>query len=407
MILIKDATIITQNQQRRIIKGGAVLVEGQYITAIGPSQKIEKKYRRAAKKTIDGRGQVVMPGLINCHTHAAMALLRGWADDLPLKQWLEEKIWPCEAKLKPADIARGTAIACAEMTASGTTTFNNMYWQPAMEIKAAQQAGLRDFVGLVALEKGMNFGPGYIEKTYYKLKSQIDDKIRLTIAPHALYTVSEKTLQWCGGFAEKNNLLLHIHLSETEQEVKNCLKQHRCRPVEYLAKIGFLNPRVIAAHGCWLSDKEIKILARQRVSVIHCPTSNLKLASGVMPLSKLLAAGVNVSLGTDGPASNNSLDMFSEMKIAALIHKWHEKNPAAAPAQIILDMATINGAKTLKMEKEIGSLEIGKKADIIMLKFNQPHLTPCFNPVSHLVYAARGADVALTMVDGKIIVKEN
>jgi 5-methylthioadenosine/S-adenosylhomocysteine deaminase len=340
--------------------------------------------------------------------------MRGYADDMPLKQWLGEKIWPVEAKLRPIDIKYGTKIACAEIMASGTTTFNNMYWQPAAEIQVACQSGLRDFVGLVALEAGVNFGPDYIEKVFKKLKTQTSKKIKLVVAPHSIYTVKEKTLIWCRQFADKNNLLLHIHLSETEKEVSYCLKKHHCRPVEYLEKIGFLTPPspplnkggskeggIIAAHVCWLSDKEIKILAKRRVSIVHCPTSNLKLASGVMPLTKLLNAGVNVCLGTDGPASNNSLDMFSEMKIAALIHKWHEKNPTAAKAQTILDIATINGARALKMEKEIGSLEIGKYADIIILNFNEPHLTPCFNPISHLVYAANGADVKIVIIGGQ------
>lgn len=427
MFLIKNTTVITQNSQRQIIREGAVLVDREKIAAIGPTKKIERLSCRPGTKIIDGRGKVVLPGLINCHTHAAMVLLRGYADDLPLKQWLEEKIWPAEAKLKPIDIYQGTKLAGAEMVASGTTAFNNMYWQPAEEIKAARQIGLRDFVGLVALDKvNKNFNPTYIEKTYQKLKARVSDKIKLIIAPHSIYAVSEKTLIWCREFAAKNNLLLHIHLSETEREVKDCLKKHRCRPVEYLEKIGFLTPprpplfkggekgdilnkggekggKIIAAHAGWLSDKEIKILAKRRVNVAHCPTSNLKLAAGVMPLSKLLKAGVNVCLGTDGPASNNSLDMFSEMKIAALIHKWAEKNPEAAGAQTVLDLATINGAKALGLEKVVGSLENGKQADLIILDFNQPHLQPCFNQISHLIYAARGSDVKITMVGGKII----
>ena len=219
-------------------------------------------------------------------------------------------------------------------------------------------------------------------------------------------------MRWCRKFADDNNLLLHIHLSETEEEVKNCLRDQGCRPVEYLEKIGFLTPSflkkegVIAAHCCWLSDKEIKILARCKISAAHCPTSNLKLASGVMPLGKLLKAGVNVALGTDGPASNNSLDMFGEMKIAALIHKWNEKDPAVANAQTVLDMATINGAKALKMEQKIGSLDIGKQADIVIVNFSQAHLKPCRNAVSNLVYAARGGDVEMALVGGRVLFKK-
>ncbi|MBU3901110.1 amidohydrolase [Patescibacteria group bacterium] len=407
MLLIKNTTIVTQNAQRQIIKNGAILVVGEKIADMGQSAKLEKKYAKVKKKVIDGRGRVLLPGLINAHTHAAMALLRGFADDLPLKKWLTEKIWPAEAKFQLKDIYRGTKLACQEMLRSGTTCFNNMYWQPAEEIRAVKKAGLRDWVGLTALDRGgMDVGPAQIEDAYKRLKTKISNKIKLVIMPHTIYTVSAKTLRWCKKFADAKNLLLHIHLSETEEEVRNCLKQHNCRPAEYLAKIGFLGDNVVAAHCCWLNDKEIKILARRGVSVAHCPTSNLKLASGIMPLSKLLKAGVNVALGTDGPASNNSLDMLAEMKIAALIHKWHERNPVAANAQTILDLATINGAKALKIDGQVGSIDIGKQADIVVINFDKPHLKPCFSAVSHIVYAANGADVETVIVGGKVLFKK-
>lgn len=411
MLLIKNLqTIVTQNAERQIIQDGAILIEGEKIADIGESAQLEKKYAKAKKKIIDGRGKVAMPGLINAHTHAAMVLLRGLADDMPLKEWLEKKIWPAEVKFKPEDIYRGTKLACQEMLAGGTTAFNNMYWQPAKDIEAADDSGLRDFVGLTALDSGgMNIGPTQIAGEYKRLKEKTSKNIKLVLTPHSIYAVSEKTLRWCKKFADDNNLLLHIHLSETEEEVKTCLKKNRCRPVEYLEKIGFLTlsflkkERVIAAHCCWLSDKEIKILARRKINVAHCPTSNLKLASGVMPLGKLLKAGVNVALGTDGAASNNSLDMFGEMKLAALIHKWNEKNPVAADAQTVLDMATINGARALKMEQKIGSLDIGKQADIVIINFAKSHLTPCHNVVSNIVYAAQGGDVERVFVGGRVL----
>jgi len=405
MILIKNATILTQNKKRQIIKDGAILVDGSKIVDIGSSKKLEKKYAKAKKRIIDGRDKVAMPGLINMHNHAAMALLRGYADDMPLADWLTKKIWPAEAKMKPADIYRGTKLACQEMLASGTTFFNDMYWQPVQKIKAICESGLKSLVGITILDVGpMNFGPEYAEKIYRKLMPKLCPSIDFAIAPHSIYTVSEQALVWSAQFARQNKLLLHIHVSETEDEVKNCLKQHHCRPVEYLEKIGFLNNNVIVAHACWLSDREIKILARRGVSVAHCPASNLKLVSGIMPLGKLLKAGVNVALGTDGPSSNNNLDMFEDMKIAALIHKWNERNPAAADAQTILDMATINGAKALKMQDEIGSLDVGHEADIILLNFDQPHLKPhLINTVSHLVYAARGADVKKVIVGGRVL----
>ncbi len=403
MILIKNASIITQNKKRQILKNGAVLITGDKITDIGPAKKLVKKYTRIKKTIVDGTGQVVLPGLINAHTHAAMTLLRGFADDMPLHNWLTKKIWPAEAKLKPRDIYQGTKLAIKEMLASGTTTFFDMYWQPVAVFKAVSESGIRGFVGPLVIDLGtIKVGATQVSQWYKKLKQKQNSRSRLAVAPHSIYTVSQENLIWCKKFADENKLLLHIHLSETEQEVANCLKQRGCRPVEYLARIGFLGPNVVAVHVCWVMDKEIKILAEHQVSVVNCPTSNLKLVSGILPLSKMLRAGVNVCLGSDGPASNNNLDLFEEMKIAALIHKWNEQNHIAADAQTILDTATINGAKALGLEKELGSIEVGKKADLVMLNFNQPHLQPCFNPVSHLVYSANGGDASLVIVDGKI-----
>jgi len=404
MILIKNTTIVTQNSKRQIIKNGAILIKDTKIIDLGATQKIEKKYAKVKKRIIDGQGQVTIPGLINAHTHSAMTLLRGFADDLPLKQWLTEKIWPAEAKLKPTDIYKGSELACREMLRSGTTTFFDMYWQPEPTIKATAESGLRGFIGPLIIDLGaIKIGPAQIEETYNKLKSKISDKIKITIAPHSIYTVSKETLIWCKKFADEKNLLIHIHLSETEEEVANCQKEHNCRPIEYLEKIGFLGNNVVAAHACWLSDKEIKILANHKVSVVNCPTSNLKLVSGILPLGKLLKAGVNVCFGTDGPSSNNNLDMLEDLKIAALIHKWNEKNPEAASAQTILDLATINGAKALKIDDRVGSIDIGKDGDIVTINFDQPHLKPCFDAVSHLVYSAHGADITRVIVAGRVL----
>ena len=404
MILIKNTTIVTQNSERQIIKNGAILIEDKKIIDLGATGKIEKKYAKAKKRIINGKNQVVIPGLINAHTHAAMTILRGFADDMPLKEWLEQKIWPAEAKLKPADIYRGSKLACQEMLQSGTTAFFDMYWHPESIIKAIGETGIRGFVGPLIINLGaIKISPAQIEKTYNKLRPEISDKIKITIAPHSIYTVPKETLIWCKKFADEKNLLIHIHLSETENEVSECEKKHNLGPVEYLEKIGFLGDNVVAAHGCWLNDKEIKILAKRKVSVAHCPTSNLKLVSGVMPLSKLLKAGVNVALGTDGSSSNNNLDMLEEMKIAALIHKWNEKDPAVADAQTILDLATINGAKALKMDKEIGSIDIDKKVDIVIINFDQPHLQPCHGVISNLVYSAQGGDVSAVIVNGEVL----
>ncbi|KKT26779.1 MAG: 5-methylthioadenosine/S-adenosylhomocysteine deaminase [Parcubacteria group bacterium GW2011_GWA2_43_9b] len=241
MLLIKNLqAVVTQNSDHQIIQDGAILVEKDKIADIGQSTKLEKKYAKLKKKIIDGRGKVAIPGLINMHTHAAMTLLRGFADDMPFKAWLEQKIWPAEAKFSPADIYSGTKLACDEMLASGTATFNNMYWQAGPELRAIKESALRDFMGLPIMDIGpMDFGPNYVVKTYKQFKSKVSDKIKIVLAPHAIYTVSEKTLIWCKKFADDNNLLLHIHLSETEEEVKNCLKKHRCRLPDLQFEIGF------------------------------------------------------------------------------------------------------------------------------------------------------------------------
>jgi 5-methylthioadenosine/S-adenosylhomocysteine deaminase len=404
MILIKNTTIVTQNDRRQIIKKGAIFIEREKIVDLGPTKKLEKKYGKLAKTIIDGKNKVVMPGLINAHTHAAMTLLRGYADDMPLQKWLTEKIWPAEGKMTAKDIFKGTVLACQEMLRGGTTTFFDMYWQGEAAAKAVLKSGLRGFVGPLVIDLGSaRVDETQIEALFAKIKPKHGQILKITVAPHSIYTVGQETLKWCKNFADKHNLLLHIHLSETQQEVKDCLAKHNCRPVEYLEKIGFLGDNVVAAHVCWLTDKEIKILAKHQVSVAHCPASNLKLVSGIMPLSKLQKAGINVCLGTDGPSSNNSLDMFEDMKIAALIHKWNEKNPEAANAQIILDLATINGAKALKIDGQVGSIDIGKEADIVVLNFDKPHLKPCFDVVSHIVYAVLGGDVEKVIVAGKVL----
>lgn len=406
MLLIKNTTIVTQNTERQIIQKGAILIDGEKIAEVGESGRLEKKYAKLKKRVINGQGLVAIPGLINAHTHAAMNLLRGFADDMPLKDWLEQKIWPAEAKMSPRDIYRGTLAAGEEMLRGGTTAFNNMYWQPQEEIRAVARVGLRGWLSITVIDNGvLNIKPPLIEKVYGKIRQRVGRTIKITLAPHAVYTVTEETLKWCRRFADQNNLLLHIHLSETEEEVVNCLKTHGCRPAEYLEKIGFWGSNVVAAHGCWLDDNEIKILARRGVSVAHCPASNLKLVSGVMPLSKLVKAGVNVALGTDGSSSNNNLDMLEEMKIAALIHKWNEKNPAAADAQTILDLATVNGARALKIEADAGSIDSGKQADIVLINFDQAHLQPCHNAVSNIVYSAQGGDVKMVLIGGRVLYK--
>lgn len=390
-ILVKNVIL---NEGKRDI-----FLEGNKIKKIGKNLNLK------AKERIDGRGEkAVLPGLINCHTHAAMTLLRGFGDDLPLKVWLEEKIWPLEAKMTEKDIYWGTKLACLEMIKTGTTCFNDMYWYPEAAALAAEEMGVRAAIGLIMIDFSEKGSRENVEKSYKQLKSKKSELIRLTIAPHAIYTVSKENLIWAKNFAERNNLILHIHISETEKEVKDCQKKWKVRPVEYLEKIGFLGENVILAHGVWLSDKEIKILGKRKCSVAYSPCSNLKLAVGkIFSYRKLKENKINICLGTDGAASNNNLDMFEEMKIGSLIQKHQEKDPTAAAAQEIMDSATINGAKALKINS--GRIKEGKLADLILIDLNNTFFSPGHNLLSDIVYSGSGLAVSDSICNGKVLMR--
>jgi len=409
MILIKNITLITQNPQRQIIKRGGLVIEKDKIKDIGPSGRLEKKYSRLAKKIIDGRGKVALPGLINTHGHLAMTLLRGYADDINLEDWWFKRVYPVESRFTAKHVYWGSLLAMLEMIKSGTTCFADFYYYQDQVAKAAQEIGMRGVLGCGVLDVPTFYFKTTAEslkKARAIIKKWADNNlIKVSLAPHMFQTTSLKTYQKCKKLTKENDLLLTTHLAETKQEVDYCLKKYKKRPVETLAKAGILDQKTLLAHGCWLNKKEIKILAQSGASMVHCPISNMKLASGVMPLAEILKAGVNVALGTDSACSNNNLDMFGEMKTAALLHKVHQLNPAVADAQAVLDMATINGAKALGLAKEIGSLAAGKRADLIILDFNQPHLLPHHNFVSHLVYAAKGSDVETVIINGKIIME--
>jgi len=381
-------------------------------------KKIGKNLNLKAKEKIDGKGEkAVLPGLINCHCHAAMTLFRGYADDLPLKDWLEKKIWPLEAKLTEDDVYWGTKLACLEMIKTGTTCFNDMYWFEEVAIEAVKEMGLRAVIGLVLLDLLPMGSKSQVERLYKKLKTnlQILKKmpwhknydgllISLAISPHSIYTVSKENLIWAKNFAAKNNLLLHIHLSETEKEVKDCLKKYKLRPVEYLDKIGFLGENVILAHSIWLNDKEIEILNKRRCHLVYNPCSNMKLASGIFPYLEVKKAKINICLGTDGPASNNNLDLFEEMKFASLLQKIKERNSTVAPANEILEIATKNGAKALKINS--GQIKEGKLADLLLVDLNQIYFQPGHNFISDLIYSANGNCVSDLICDGKILMRD-
>jgi len=376
-----------------------IFIEGNRIKRIG------KNINLRAKEKIDGKEEkAILPGLINCHTHAAMTLFRGYGDDLPLKEWLENKIWPLEKKMDGEDAYWGTKLAILEMIKTGTTTFNDMYWWENWSIEAVEEMGIRAVIGLVLLDFSPIGSKKNLERYWSIFKKRKLKNITFSIAPHAIYTVSRENLIWAKNFAKKNNLILHTHLSETEKEAKDCLEKYKMRPVEYLEKIGFLGNNCVLAHSIWLSDNEIKILGSKKCNAVYNPCSNMKLASGIFPYQKLKKAGTNIVLGTDGAASNNSLDMFSEMKFASLLQRVNQKDPTLIPVQEIFETATKNGAKALKINA--GEIKVGKLADLILIDLNNVSFKPGHNFVSDAVYSASGDYVSDLICNGKILMRD-
>lgn len=409
MILIKNIIIITQNKKREIIEDGALVINKDLIKDLGERKKIEKKYSRKAKQVIDGKGMVALPGLINIHGHLAMSLLRGYADDMNLEEWWMNHVYPVESRFGRKEVYWGSLLSMIEMIKSGTTFFVDFYYYEDEVAKAAQEIGMRGILGCAILDVP-TFYYQSTESAFKKTEALIEKLkdnplIKIALAPHMFQTASIETYKKSKEIANKNNLLLTTHTSETKQENEFSLKKHKKSPVQVLADNNILDENTILAHCCWLDKKDIGILAKTKTSIAHCPVSNMKLASGIMPFQEMIQAKVNIGLGTDGVCSNNNLDLIEEMKITALLHKLSNSNPKAANAQSVLDMATVNGAKALRMENEVGSLEKGKKADIILLDFEKSHLIPKHNLISHLIYSANGSDVDTVIINGKITMK--
>jgi len=406
-LIISNGMLLTMESGSAPVQNGGIAISEGRIAALGTTEEIEKTFD--APKTIDARGGVIMPGLVNSHTHAAMTRYRGMADDLPLMEWLNHFIFPAEAKSNGDQVYWSTLLACAEMIRSGTTTFCDMYLFEDRVAHAAKQAGMRAVVGEVLYDfPSPHYGP--IEKGLEFTESLIQDwgkdpLITVAVEPHAIYTCSPNLLKRCRQMADRYGVLLIIHLSETQSEIEEVYKKYGKRSVDHLENLGLFSSPLIACHCVWLSEEEMDLLARRKARVVHNLESNLKLASGVAPVPELLSRGVVVGLGTDGCASNNNLDLFQEMDFVAKVHKAHRLDPTVMPAQTVLEMATLGGARVLGMEKEIGSLEVGKKADVIILDLNKPHLQPVYNIVSHLVYSATGADVRDVIIDGKVIME--
>lgn len=398
-ILLKNITAVTMDDSRKVIDNAYVAISGSRISYVG-----EKRPEGDFKTVLRGRGKVVMPGLVNTHAHLAMTLLRSYADDMNLQDWLFNKIFPFEDTLTEDMIKEGSEIGIDEMLASGTTCFNDMYFFEKTTAEAVLRKGIR-----AVLAEGINFD-GYDRKI--KLTEELneeyggEDLISLAIAPHAIYTCSEKLLRDCAEYAREHNVLIHTHLAETKTEFDDCIKEHGMTPTAYMESVGMFESKTVAAHCVYMTDEDINILKKHGVTAAHNVVSNLKLASGVAPVTKMLERGVNVSLGTDGASSNNNLDMFEEMKISGILHKGITLDPTVLDAWSVLKMATVNGAKALGFD-DLGMLKEGYLADMAVIDFDAPHLTPNHNTVSNLVYAARGSDVEYTIVNGKIVYKRS
>ena len=405
-ILIKNGTILTMDVGNSIIKSGLLGLKGDTISYIGsgPDKKLK------AKKVIDAKGDLILPGLINGHTHAAMSLFRGLADDLPLMEWLNNYIFPVESRMDADFVYTGTLLACAEMIMSGTTSFCDMYLFEEEVARAAKSSGMRSLVGEVlydfdspnygSIENGFQYTDSLIKKW------QTDPLVSIAVEPHSVFTCSPELLSAANDLALKYNVPLVIHLAESMNEMDEVKKRYGRGPVEHLHSLGLLGPHIIADHCVHLQEHDIEILAEKNVKVIHNPESNMKLASGIAPIPEMLAKDIIVGLGTDGCASNNNLDLFTEMDMAAKLHKVNTMDTTVMDALTVLRMATIEGAKALGIGGITGSIEKGKKADIIIVDMKKPHLTPMYNPYSHLVYAARGNDVSHSIINGRLIMKD-
>jgi 5-methylthioadenosine/S-adenosylhomocysteine deaminase len=407
-LVITGGTVVTADAAHRVLSNAAVAVAGTDIVAVGTADAIRRQFRGA--ETIDATGQVVMPGLINTHTHAPMTLFRGLADDLALMDWLNNYIFPAEAKMvSPEFVRAGTRLAALEMIQSGTTTFADMYYFEEEIAKETRAAGLRGVLGQTVIQFPVADAKTPAEALKraeaFIIAFKGDALITPAVAPHALYTLDGPTLKAARDLSRRYGVPTLIHLAETQDEVKTAQERLFPSPVAYLESLGFLGPGVLAAHGIYVSEPEMALLKSRGVGVSHNPESNMKLASGTAPVTAYLRAGVALGLGTDGAASNNDLDMFEAMRMASLLQKLQTNDPRAVSAQSAIDMATIGGARAMGMDREIGSLETGKRADLIIVSMSAARQTPMYDPVSHLVYVTRGDDVQTTVVNGKVLMR--
>jgi 5-methylthioadenosine/S-adenosylhomocysteine deaminase len=408
-LVVANGVVVTVDGARRVIPRGSVAIEGRDIVAVDTADVIAARYR--GRDTIDASGSVVMPGLINTHTHAPMVLFRGLADDLALMDWLQKYIFPAEARtVSPEFVRVGTRLAALEMIESGTTTYTDMYYFEDEIARATKAAGIRGVLGQTIIQfpvaDAKTPAEALARTERFAREFAGDDLITPAVAPHAMYTLDADTLKACRALADRLDIPVVIHLAETRDEIKTAQDKYKTTPAAFLESLNFWGPRTIAAHGVHLTPEDIAILAKRHVGVSHNPESNMKLASGIAPVDAMRTAGVAVGLGTDGAASNNDLDMFEAMRQAAFLHKLVADDPRAIPAPVALAMATIDGARVLGLEKTLGSLEPGKRADLLVVSMASARQTPMYDPVSHLVYVTRGDDVRTTIVNGKVLMRD-
>ncbi|MFN7993264.1 MAG: amidohydrolase [Bryobacteraceae bacterium] len=401
--------VVTMDPQRRVIENGAIAITGQRILAVGPKNEIERRFQ--ARRHLDRSEAILAPGLISTHTHAAMSLLRGIADDLRLQDWLEHYIFPAEARnVNPEFVRWGTRLGCLEMLLSGTTTYTDMYYFEDVVAEATREAGMRGVLGetIIGFPSPDSKTPvdalAYTERFLKRFKG--DPLIVPAVAPHAIYTNSDETLKASRMLADRYSAPLLIHLSETKRENEECLAKRRMTPTKALDELGVFAGRTVAAHAVWVDEADLAILKARGVGIGHCPSSNMKLASGIAPVTRMLALDMAVGLGPDGPAgSNNDFNLFEEMDLAAKLQKVATGDPRSVPAEAAVEMATIRGARALGMDQQIGSLESGKRADVISIRLDRPNAVPLYNVYSQMVYALKGPDVEDVMVNGKMLVE--
>jgi 5-methylthioadenosine/S-adenosylhomocysteine deaminase len=408
-ILINGGAVVTMDGERHIYENGFVAIRGERIVDIGDASALKTKSYRA-KQTIDAHGKAILPGLINTHTHIPMTLFRGIADDVYLQEWLTKYIFPAEAKNVTREfVVAGTRLGLLEMIRGGTTTYADMYYFEDAVAEESKKAGLRGILGETVLDfpapDNKTWEAGLASTRDYIKKWKGDTLITPAIAPHAPYTVSTQHLSEARALADMFDVPVLIHVAEAPTETDYMAKTYQSRTVPYLEKIGFLSPRVLAAHSVHVNDAEIATLKLREVGVAHCPQSNMKLSSGTAPIPQMLKAGIRLGLGTDAAASNNDLDMWEEIDTSAKLHKLIANDPTVVSASQAFEMATVGGARALHLEKEIGSLERGKRADVIVIDLDAPHLTPMYNLYTHLVYSTKSSDVTDTIVNGRVLMR--